>query len=105
VTTVNAPGQASTGLIVVTVPQGTAAGGVGLVIPLPESVIAPTGVAGGNVNVTMSNNSPLPAWVRYDADSKSLVTNAVPSGALPISVAVTIGGLRSVIEVSESQTR
>jgi hypothetical protein len=73
---------------------------------LPESVIAPAGSgAGSPVAVTLSNNEPLPAWIQFDAGTKALVTSAVPSGALPISVAVTIGGLRSVIEISESQNK
>jgi hypothetical protein len=107
VTTVTTPGQASTGLIVVNVPQGTAASGVGLVIPLPESVIAPANANAdsGEVAVTLNNNQELPGWIRYDRASQALVTGAVPSGALPISVAVTVRGLRSVIEVSESQNR
>ena len=104
-TTVTTPGQASTGLIVVNVPQGTAASGVGLVIPLPESVIAPANADSGEVAVTLNNNQELPGWIRYDRASQALVTGAVPSGALPISVAVTVRGLRSVIEVSESQNR
>lgn len=105
-TTVSTPGQATTGLIVVTVPQGTAVSGAGLTIPLPESVIAPAGAGGATtIAVTLSNNAPLPAWIRYDVETKTLVTGAVPSGALPISVAVTVGGFRSVIEVSESQNR
>ncbi len=66
---------------------------------------ASAAVGGSNVIVTLSNNSPLPVWIRYDAGTKSLATGAVPSGALPVSVAVTVGGLRSVIEVSESQNR
>jgi hypothetical protein len=106
ITTVNTPGQGNTGLITVTVPQSTAVSGVGLTIPLPESVIAPAGSGAGTpVAVTLSNNEPLPAWIQFDAGTKALVTSAVPSGALPISVAVTIGGLRSVIEISESQNK
>ncbi len=106
ITTVNTPGQSTTGLITVTVPQSTAVSGTGLTIPLPESV---TGTAGAqntsSLVVTLSNNEPLPSWISFDPATKSLVTSAVPSGALPLSVAVTVGGIRTVIEISESQNK
>ena len=105
ITTVNTPGQSTTGLITVTVPQSTAVSGVGLTIPLPESVTGPGTITSTSLTVTLSNNEPLPAWISFDPSTKSLVTSAVPSGALPIAVAVTVGGLRTVIEISESQNR
>jgi hypothetical protein len=114
VTTVNNPSQSTTGLIVVTVPQSTAVSGTGLTIPIPESVIAPVGVTSvatvgtpqnNTVAVTMSNNDPLPSWISYDVASKTLVTSAVPSGALPMSVAVTVGSVKTLIEISESQNK
>jgi hypothetical protein len=105
ITTVNTPGQSTTGLITVTVPQSTAVSGVGLTIPLPESVTGPGTITSTSLTVTLSNNEPLPAWISFDPSTKSLVTSAVPSGALPIAVAVTVGGLTTVIEISESQNR
>jgi len=60
--------------------------------------------AGGTVQVTLTNNQPLPDWIRYDAATQTLVTSAVPAGAFPLSVVVTVGGQSTVIQISESQS-
>jgi hypothetical protein len=100
------PGQSTNGLVAVSVPQNTAVSGSGLVIPLPDHVTAPVEAqANSALSVTLSNNQPLPAWIKFDSSSKALVTTAVPGGSFPISVAVSIGGVRTIIQVSESQNK
>jgi hypothetical protein len=74
-----------------------------LVIALPEQVVTPA-AAGGTVQVTLPNNQPLPDWIRYNAATQTLVTSAVPAGAFPLSVLVTVGGQTTVIQISESQS-
>jgi hypothetical protein len=91
------------GLVTVLVPTGTSTAGSGFVIALPEQVVS-SGAAGVSVQVTLPNNEPLPAWIRYDAATQTLVTSAVPAGAFPLSVVVTVGGQSTVIQISESQT-
>jgi len=66
-------------------------------------VVAPA-AAGGTVQVTLTNNQPLPDWIRYDAATQTLVTSAVPAGAFPLSVVVTVGSQSTVVQISESQS-
>jgi hypothetical protein len=103
VSTISSPSQQVTGLVAVLVPSGTATAGSGLVIALPEQVVTPA-AAGAAVQVTLANGEPLPAWVRYDAATQTLVTSAVPAGAFPLSVVVTVGGQSTVVQISESQS-
>jgi len=105
VSTISAPSVQVQGLVSVLVPQGTATSGAGLVIALPAAVITPAQGSNQQVNVTLPNNQPLPGWIRYDAESQALVTNAVPAGAFPLAVVVTVGNQSTVIQVSESQAR
>jgi hypothetical protein len=103
VSTISTPSQQVTGLVAVLVPSGTATAGSGLVIALPEQVVAPA-ATGAAVQVTLPNGEPLPSWVRYDAATQTLVTSAVPAGAFPLSVVVTVGGQSTVVQISESQS-
>jgi hypothetical protein len=103
VSTINSPSQQVTGLVAVLVPSGTATAGTGLVIALPEQVMSPA-ASGAAVQVTLPNNQPLPDWIRYDAATQTLVTSAVPAGAFPLSVVVTVGGQSTVVQISESQS-
>jgi filamentous hemagglutinin family protein len=103
VSTINSPSQQVTGLVAVLVPSGTATAGSGLVIALPEQVMSPA-ASGAAVQVTLPNNQPLPDWIRYDAATQTLVTSAVPAGAFPLSVVVTVGGQSTVVQISESQS-
>jgi hypothetical protein len=85
------------------VPAGTTTAGAGLVIALPEAVTLNTQSADLTVSVTLPNHQPLPSWIRYDAQTNTLVTDAVPASAFPLSIVVTVGGQSTLIQVSESQ--
>jgi hypothetical protein len=104
VSTISSASVQVPGLVAVLVPAGTATSGTGLVIALPEQVVT-SAAAGAAVQVTLSNNEPLPDWIRYDAATQTLVTSAVPAGAFPLSVVVTVGGQSTVIQISESQSQ
>ncbi|WP_304441715.1 S-layer family protein [Limnohabitans sp. G3-2] len=103
VSTISSPTQQANGLVAVLVPAGTATAGSGLVIALPEQVLTPA-ASGAAVKVTLPNSEPLPAWIRYDAATQTLVTSAVPAGAFPLSVVVTVGGQSTVVQISEAQS-
>jgi hypothetical protein len=103
VSTISSASAQVPGLVTVLVPTGTATAGSGFVIALPEQVVS-SGAAGTSVQVTLPNTEPLPAWIRYDAATQTLVTSAVPSGAFPLSVVVTVGGQSTLIQISESQS-
>jgi autotransporter-associated beta strand protein len=100
------PTPQTTGLVTVMLPQGsTDITTTGLVIALPEAVISSATTPSGenlSVNVTLPNNQPLPAWIRYDASQKALVTSADATAMLPITVLITIGDRRTVVVISES---
>jgi hypothetical protein len=105
VNTVNSSTQIASGLISVLVPQATAIVSTSLVIALPEAVIAPAQSTSLQVTVTLANDQPLPSWIRYDPELKALVTNAAPNEAFPLTVVLTVGSQRTVIQVSESQEK
>jgi hypothetical protein len=52
--------------------------------------------------VTQADGSPLPAWIRYSLEEKSLVLGAVPDGAYPFRLMVTIGDQKTLLQVSEA---
>ncbi|MCX7261281.1 MAG: YDG domain-containing protein, partial [Burkholderiales bacterium] len=103
VNTISSPTTQVNGLVAVLVPSGTATAGTGLVIALPEQVLT-SNAASASVKVTLPNNEPLPSWIRYDAATQTLVTTAVPTGAFPLSVVVTVDGKSTIIQISESKT-
>jgi len=103
VSTINSPTQQTNGLVSVLIPSGGATAGSGLRIALPEAVTLNAQSADLTVSVSLPNNQPLPSWIRYDAQSKTLVTDAVPASAFPLSIMVTVGGQSTLIQVSESQ--
>jgi hypothetical protein len=71
------------------------------VIALPEAVTQAVQSTDQPVSVSLTNNQPLPTWIRYDAQNKTLVVNAVPASAFPLSIVMTIGGQNTLIQVSE----
>jgi len=59
----------------------------GLVIGLPQSVIPAAPSASGEtpeLKVTLSNNQPLPDWIRFDSVQKALVTTPDARATFPI---------------------
>ncbi len=102
VNTINQASQQVPGLVAVLVPGGTATAGTGLVIALPEAIVAPAKDAPLAVTVSLPDSKPLPSWIRYDASTQSLITDAVPAGAFPIAVMITVGSQSTVVQISES---
>ena len=106
VNTVNSPSTQLNGLVTVVVPKalsGTLT--TGLVIGLPQSVIPAAPSASGEtpeLKVTLSNNQPLPDWIRFDSVQKALVTTPDARATFPISVTILVGDQRTVVVISES---
>jgi hypothetical protein len=100
--TINQATQQAPGLVAVLVPTGTATSGSGMVIALPEAVLASEQKSNVSVSVTLPDRQPLPSWVRYDPASSSLITTAVPAGAFPFSVLVNLGSLSTIVQISET---
>jgi hypothetical protein len=70
-------------------------------LPLPPNLAKKMPLTGGSVPVTTVSGKPLPSWIRYDAASKSFIVYDAPSGALPMEVAITVNGKRTVLRISE----
>jgi hypothetical protein len=102
VNTISQASQQTPGLVAVLVPVGTATAGAGLVIALPEAIVAPAQDASVPVSVTLPDRQPLPSWIRYEASTQSLITTAVPAGAFPISVLINVGSQSTVVQISET---
>ena len=105
VSTVRQPTAQANGLVTVELPREFVnLGIIPLVIPLPAAIVgtpsAPTGLT-GVVSVSLSNNQPLPDWIRYDATQKALVTTPDARATFPITVVITVGDQRTVVVVSE----
>lgn len=91
------------GQVTVTVPRGAASATTGLTIALPEAVTSFAESAGLSLSVSLPDQQPLPAWIRYDPDLRTLVMGTVPADALPLSVVVRVGGQLTVIQITEAQ--
>lgn len=91
-----------TGIITVSVPKEMATAGSGFSFPLPAQV---TDSAGPNaaIRVTTISGAPLPGWLKFDPQTKAFVASAVPDGAFPLQVIVTIRNVRTTIVISERQ--
>jgi len=90
------------GLVTAIIPAGAAISGRALMVPLPVEMVLTAPGAGAAVRVTQADGSPLPAWIRYSMEEKSLVLGAVPDGAYPFRLMVTIGDQKTLMQVSEA---
>jgi hypothetical protein len=53
------------------------------------------------VRVTQADGKPLPEWLRYEATTKTFVATTVPPGAFPLQLKVGIGGVETLMVISE----
>lgn len=74
--------------------------GAGFSFPLPAQVVADAS-PNAIVQVRLENGNPLPAWLRFVPETNSFVASAVPDGAFPVQVIVTVGGRSSKVVISE----
>jgi hypothetical protein len=87
-------------VVAVSLPYGSVNTVQGFSFDLPEAVrmAAPEGVA---VQATRADGSELPVWLKFDRSKMRLLADVVPSDALPLQIAVTIGGQRVLVQISE----
>ena len=99
VSVVRSPSAQQTGVIAVSLPKDLAVAGAGFSFPLPAQLLeaAPQAL----VRVTLPNGNALPAWLKFNAESKTFSASAVPEGAFPIQLLVHVGTTTSTIEISE----
>lgn len=96
---VKEPSVQQAGIITVSVPKEMATAGSGFSFPLPAQVTENS--AGTPVTVTTQAGEPLPRWLSFNPETKTFVASAVPDGALPMQVVVTVGGVRTTVVISE----
>lgn len=100
---VTAPSAQTQGLISVVLPKGSLQVDSQIVISMGEQLEKfASGVPAGDVTVSLPNNLPLPSWIKYSAGENAFILKAVPSGALPMMVAMTFKELRFLVRISES---
>jgi hypothetical protein len=97
---VQQPSVQQAGIIAVSVPRDMATAGSGFSFPLPAQ-IAETAAGNVPVRVTTLTGDPLPSWLRYVPETRTFVASAVPDGAFPIQILVSIGGQRTTVVISE----
>jgi hypothetical protein len=100
VSLVRQPSVQQAGIITVSVPKDLATAGSGFSFPLPAQV-AETATGNVPVRVTTLTGGPLPGWLSYIPETKTFVASAVPDGAFPIQIRVSIGGQTTTVVISE----
>jgi hypothetical protein len=89
-------------MVSVSVPKELATAGSGFSFPLPASMTnASSATAATAIKVTTSNGGELPAWLKFNAETKSFAVSAAPEGSFPLRVIVTINGESTTVVISE----
>ena len=71
-------------------------------LPVPANLAKLLPTRSGSVAVTTVAGKQLPGWMRYDIASKTFIVVDAPAGALPMEVAITANGSRTVMRISEN---
>jgi trimeric autotransporter adhesin len=87
-------------MVVVTLPKGMSTSGTGFSFEWPESVRSQA-ANNPNVRASLTDDSPLPAWLKFDAQTWRFEASAVPANALPLSLSLTFGTQRIGGMISE----
>jgi hypothetical protein len=94
------PDGQSVECVSVSLPKNTVASGMGFAFSLPISMMQ-NFPAQTTVKATMPNGSPLPDWLQFNAQEMMFTALAVPDGALPMRVLVTLGTKEVMVTISE----
>jgi hypothetical protein len=73
------------------------------VIALPSELFSSAQAGNETITVTLPGNQPLPSWLSFDAEKKSLLIAGAPPNALPTPVVLTVGNKITVVQISESK--
>ncbi|WP_333846133.1 hypothetical protein, partial [Limnohabitans sp.] len=95
-----APSSAQSGLVTVTVSAEIAATGKGFTFALTDHL--PVEAAKSTqVSVSQIDGKPLPEWLRYEPLTQKVVAVSPPPGAFPIQIKANLGGIETVIVITE----
>lgn len=84
----------------VSLPKGMATAGAGFSFELPESVRS-MAQQSTQVQASLPGGAPLPSWMKFDAERLRFDAAAVPDGAFPMQVVMTVGQERVLVVISE----
>jgi hypothetical protein len=84
----------------VSLPKGAATAGTGFSFELPESIRDMLG-NDGSAQLTLSDGAVLPSWLRFNAQNLSFEAAAVPNGAFPLQLTLSMGVQRLLVVISE----
>jgi hypothetical protein len=88
------------GLVTVAVSAEVATSGKGFAFSLEERMPA-SAPKGAQVQVSQLDGKPLPEWLRYEPETQRVVATAPPAGAFPIQIRASVGGVETVIVITE----
>jgi hypothetical protein len=88
------------GLVTVAVSAEVASSGKGFAFSLEERMPASV-PKGTQVQVSQLDGKPLPEWLRYEPETQKVIATAPPSGAFPIQIKASVGGVETVIVITE----
>lgn len=54
-------------------------------------------------SASLSNNEPLPNWLRFDPQTRKFTAENIPADGLPLQVVVSAGSILITIEITEMQ--
>ena len=91
----------SSGIITVSVPKEMATAGSGFSFPLPAQVNSAATGNNATISVTTASGGALPAWLKFNPETKAFVASVVPDGAFPMQVVVTVNGQSTTVVISE----
>jgi len=87
-------------MAVVSLPKGFATTGTGFAFELPEAVKT-LATESNPSKASMPNGATLPNWLRFDPAALKFEATAVPDGAFPLQLLLTVGGQRVLVVISE----
>jgi hypothetical protein len=90
-------------IFAVSLPKGTSTMGAGFSFELSETVRALAQQEGQTTQpqALLPTGAPLPSWLKFDPERLRFDASAVPDGAFPLQVVITVAGQRVVVVISE----
>jgi filamentous hemagglutinin family protein len=90
-------------MVAVSLPKGMATAGTGFGFELPESVrmMAEQAPQGIRAQASLPDGASLPSWLKFDPERQRFDASAVPDGAFPMQVVVSVALQRLLVVISE----
>ena len=91
VTTLRAPTDQEAGMVSVTVASALLRASRAFRFSLPAGLLEDDDLGTEPARASSANGQPLPAWLRFDAGSRTFIAASVPAGVLPLQIRVSRG--------------